>query len=129
MANVGFNDVQSRGKEIKYVHARLRILGNTTPANGTFSIVKGYGVATFARTGTGEYTITLQDKYQRLMSAQLTVLAATAVDLVAQLKSEDVAGAKTIVFNMNAGATPTDTANAVTQDVLVSLALQNTDAV
>lgn len=127
MANLGFNDVQSRSKQVKLILARLRILGNTTPANGTFSIVDGDGIESFARSAAGEYTITLTDKYVKLLSARLQVLAATAIDLVPQLKSENVAGAKTVVFNMLAGATPTDTANGVTQDVFVELALKNTE--
>lgn len=128
MANTGFNDVQSRAKGIKIIYARLRILGNTTPANGTFSVVEGQGVASLTRTNTGEYTVTLRDPYMSLVGAHFSVLAATPIDLVPQMETEAVATAKTIVFNMMAGATPTDTANGVTQDVFMTLALRNTSA-
>lgn len=69
--------------------------------------VKG---ATAARTGVGTYTVTLSDKFNALMDCQLTLQAATAVDLVPQIISTDVSGAKTIVFNLLAGATATEVA-------------------
>lgn len=68
--------------------------------------------ATVAKTGTGEYTVTFADKYHALMWCGLTVEAATPVDLVPQILSTDVAGDKTIVFSLLAGATPTDPAAA-----------------
>lgn len=129
MANLSFNDVQSRSKGVKTIHARLRILGNTTPANGTFSVVAGDGVVSLTRTGTGAYRITLSDKYVTLIGAHFTVLAATAIDLVPQLFADDVAGATPYVdFKMLAAAVATDTANAVTQDVFVTLVLKNTSS-
>lgn len=66
--------------------------------------------ATVARTGVGQYTVTLADKYHALMDCQLTLEAATPVDLVPQILSHDVSGAKTIVFSLLAGATPTEVA-------------------
>jgi len=117
-------------REAVVMSIRLRILGNTTPANGTFSIVGGGdGVATFTRSGVGEYTVTLSDAWTSLIGARLQVLAATAIDLVPQLKSETVASTKLVVFNMLAGATPTETANGVTQDVFLELVLKNTSVV
>lgn len=73
------------------------------------STIKG---ATVVRSGVGEYTVTLSDKYAALMDCQLTLEASTAVDLVPQIKSHDVSGAKTIVFRLLAGATPTEVAAA-----------------
>lgn len=63
-----------------------------------------------ARTGVGQYTVTLEDPYTALESCQLTLKAATPVDLVPQVLSDDVASAKTIVFSLLAGATPTEVA-------------------
>lgn len=130
MANLGHNDVQSRSKEIKLIVGKLGILGNTTPANGTFSIEEGgEGIAAFTRTDTGKYRIELQDKYQKLMGVSLTVLAAAAVDLVPQVRAEAVNGATPYIdFEMLAGGTATDTANAVQQYVMVIIAVKNTDA-
>lgn len=64
--------------------------------------------ATVAKTGTGQYTVTFADKYHALMWCGLTVEAATPVDLVPQVKSTDVSGAKTIVFSLLAGAVATN---------------------
>lgn len=131
MANVGYNDMQSRTKQVKTVVSRLRILGNTTPANGTFSVVSGDGVLSLTRTGTGTYRVTLQDKYVSLVGASFQVLAATAIDLVPQLSAEDVAGSggtPYVDFKMLAAAVATDTANGVTQDVFITLHLKNTSA-
>ena len=64
--------------------------------------------ATVAKTGTGEYTVTLDDKFNALMDVQLTLEAAVPVDLVPQILSTDVSGTKEIVFSLLAGATPTD---------------------
>lgn len=66
--------------------------------------------ASAARTGVGQYTVTLADKYHDIMDCQLTLEAATPVDLVPQIKSTDVSGNKTIVFSLLAGATPTEVA-------------------
>ncbi len=104
MANLQHHDVQGRSKEIKLVTARLRILGNTTPANGTFSVADGDGVAAFTREGVGHYRVQLEDKYVKLLGADFTVLAATAIDLVPQLVAEDVDGSTPYVdFKMLAG--------------------------
>lgn len=82
---------------------------------GTLSIAadasissQDFKMGTFTKTGTGEYTLTLSDKYVGALSVLATVQAATAVDLVAQVKSVDVVSAKTVVFNLNTGATPTN---------------------
>lgn len=83
---------------------------------GQFSIAASGGAATktigrgwsVAKSGTGEYTITLEDSYPALISADATVQAATAVNLNAQIKSADVVTTKTIVINLLAGATPTE---------------------
>lgn len=80
--------------------------------------------ASVARTAAGTYTITLEDKYSSLLSANLTLLAATAVDLVPQLVSETVSSTKLIVFKLLAAAVATDPA-AVCK-VHVCLMLKNT---
>jgi hypothetical protein len=56
------------------------------------------GVASIARNSAGLYTLTLQDKYMSLSQASISIQSAAAQDLHAQLQSEDVAGAKTVVF-------------------------------
>lgn len=67
-------------------------------ASGAPTLTEGLGVASIVRDSQGIYTITLQDKYNRLMNASVSILSASAQDLHAQLQSEDVDGAKTIVL-------------------------------
>jgi len=136
MANQTFNDVQSRTKAVKLLHGRLRILGNTTPANGTFSVIEGDGILSLTRTGTGLYRITLRDKYQKLVGAKFQILAATITQGEIEIAAEDVDGATPYVdFRFKAPTNSstttliaTDTANDVTIDVFVELALKNTNA-
>lgn len=72
------------------------------------------GIASISQSGVGEYTITLSDTYNAFLSGHFTMLAATAVDLVPQLKSVDVVTAKTVVVRTLTGATATDIAAAAT---------------
>ncbi len=77
--------------------------------------------ASVAKTGTGQYTITLEDAYNECKAVQLQLGAATAVDLVPQVVSVDVASAKTVVFKLLAGSTATDPAAACNVQVLLVL--------
>ena len=80
--------------------------------------------ASVAKTGTGTYTITLDDKYAACLSCNLTFQAATAVNLVPQVSSIDVVTNKTIVFKLLAAAVATDPSAVCV--VNVSLLLSNT---
>lgn len=91
-------------------------------SDGTSSFAMN-GVATVVLTGVGEYTFTLSDKYSALESVDFTLLAATAVDLVPQVKSVDVTSAKTIVVRLLAAATPTDVSAAAV--LYMALRLRN----
>ena len=102
MANRNFKRVQSLDNETKIVS------GNFSIASAVATKVAGLGW-TVANSGTGEFTITLDDTYPVLISAQLTVEDAGGVNLAAQVDSYDVATAKTVVINTTVGATPTAT--------------------
>jgi hypothetical protein len=76
MADRTFNDVRSITKELIVIPMTLSILGNTTPANGTFSVTKGAeAVASVARTGAGAYRVTLKDNYPDALGASIDVYA------------------------------------------------------
>ncbi len=87
-------------------------------ASVTSSSILGAAVT---KTGTGEYTITLNDTYVAMVAVDAQLQAATAVDLVPQVKSYDVTSAKTVVINLNAGATPTNPAAACVLHVKILL--------
>lgn len=91
-------------------------------ADASVSSVVGKGFSA-AKTATGAYTITLQDSYVSLISAQASFLAATAVDLVPQFVSETVSSTKLVVIKTLAAAVATDPA-AVCR-IMFSLKLKN----
>jgi len=97
------------GSQIQIVAGAFSIAAS----GGTPTVLQGQGW-TVAKTITGVYTITFADAYVALLSGQLTVAAAVAVNLVAQIKSYDVVTTKTLVIDLNAVATPTEPA-AVTE--------------
>lgn len=97
------------------VHGYVDIAADASVAT---SAVRG-GVVT--KTGTGVYTLTLQDKYVAVESVQLTFQAATAVDLVPQIVSVDVVSAGTIVFRLCAAAVATDPSAACRVNIAVLL--------
>jgi hypothetical protein len=103
MANRNFSRVQALNHEIKLISGNFSIAAS----GGAATKVQGLGWSV-AKSNTGEYTITLEDSYVALQACTATVQAAVAVDLVAQIASHDVVTAKTIVLNLNAGATPTE---------------------
>lgn len=89
-------------RKLTCLTGQINIASDATVSSSTIS------GASVARTGVGEYTVTLSDSFVALLSCNLTLQAATAVDLVPQIKSNDVVTAKTIVFRTLAGATATD---------------------
>lgn len=100
MANRNFNRKQALSKEIKEIYAEITI----GAAGAVASIGENVGVESVAETSTGVYTLTLQDKYMDLMQASVSIQSASAQDLIAQLQSQDVAGAKTVVFRTQTAA-------------------------
>lgn len=119
MASRLFSGVQALNKEIKIIAGSFSIAAS----GGAATKVTGHGYSV-AKSATGEYTVTLEDKYTALISGTATVQAATAVDLVAQIDNHDVTAATpVVVMNLNAAAVPTEPA-AVTV-VHFTLILQN----
>lgn len=80
--------------------------------------------ASWARTGTGEYTITLEDSYPSLLSCNVTFECAATNALWAKVKSHDVSSAKTIVLNtVDSTGAPTDTSLGCA--LLINIVLKN----
>jgi len=104
MASRNFSRTQALNKELKIIAGSFSIAAS----GGAATKVTGLGYSV-AKSATGEYTITLEDQYNALVSATFTVQAATPVDLVAQLDNHDVtASTPVLVMNLNAAATPTE---------------------
>lgn len=101
--------------ENKMIHLYLRatIAGTGAP---TLVAAKSKGIASIARTGTGAYTITLQDQYVDLFAVTPTFLLASGspVAPIMVVRTQDVASTKviTIAFldgTMAAAELPTGT--------------------
>lgn len=109
-----------------YDHGLILIAGSFAPAGTSAPTdVKGMGFSV-ARSGVGEYTITLDEKYSELVSACGQVQMNTATDL--NLQVEDyVAASKTLVIQALAGATPTEIAANADNRVHFQLVVKKSD--
>lgn len=101
MANRNFNRFQALEKEIKSLYAEVTIGAAGAP---TLVSANSLGVSSISQTATGDYEITLDDKYSRLMHVSMVHESTTEEDLQCQLKEEDVLSAKTLsIFTLAAG--------------------------
>lgn len=93
----------------------------------TISTTDAKGITSITRNSAGKYTILLQDNYAALMSAQVTVLNATASAApITQLISEQVSNATTpqvVVQCLDAAGAAADPDNGAT--LMVSIMLRN----
>lgn len=106
MANRNFNRFQALEKEVKAIYAIVTIAGSGAP---TLVAADSKGVASITRNSAGQYTLVLQDQYNKLMQAQVSIQSATAQDLHAQQVSETVASStKNVVFRTLAVGVATD---------------------
>lgn len=122
MANRTFNKKQALEKEVKEIYVDIAIGGTGAP-----TLTRGTGVASVARSSTGVYLITLQDKYMRLMAAQASVVTPSAEDIEVQLAAESVASAKTVTLRCHTAGVATDPASG--DRILVRLDLKNSSVV
>lgn len=123
MANRTFNRKQALEKQVCEIYAKVSIGSSGAP-----TLVDRTGIASIVRNSAGTYTLTLQDRYVSLKSAQIEFMNATAQDLQAQLLAETVnSSTPAIQFVCLTAATATDPSSATT--VLIKLDLKNTSAV
>ena len=99
MANRDFKDVQSLDREVKCISGKF-----TFPASDgttTLDTANSLGVASVSDTSSSLVTITLDDKYNRFLGAQVTILDAAAADakkLITHITAETVATTKTVIL-------------------------------
>lgn len=122
MASRNFNRKQALEKEIKEIYALL-----TFGSSGAVTLTTGHGVASAAKSGTGDYLITLQDRYVSLKMVEGTFLSSSAEDIRVQVKAEDVASAKTISILTLTGASATNPASGT--KLYLKFELKNTTVV
>lgn len=120
MANRSFNDVQALDREIKYLFLKAAIGGSGAP---TINTTDSVGIASIARNGAGDYTVTLSDQYVdtvRDFGAWLT--DTTARDFTFQIHTDSVGTSnKTLRFLCNTAATPTELPNGATLNVKIGM--------
>lgn len=102
----------------------------TVGTTGSVSAGTGNGVASVALAATGQYTITLSDKYTSLLWAGVTLLddtdsAATTVGIGTRLQAEAVATDKTITVQTYALDDGADAAPASGAILYVAMKLKN----
>lgn len=101
-------------------------------SNPTFTASACKGVASIVRNGgAGEWLITLQDTYKRLLSKYGSIQMASSTDLQLQFATIANLGstsAVTVLVRALAGATPTDIAANANNSVSVTLRFSDADA-
>lgn len=126
MADRNKHDVQSICRALVAFPVAVTILGNTTPANGTFTVVQGgEAVASVTRTGVGAYRLTLRDGFVSVQSAHADIVphGGGARDVRPGAIS---ASGKTIDFViMNASLVAAETPNAETDTVYITAFFKN----
>lgn len=121
IANRNFNRRQALEKEVKDLYAAVAI-----GATGAPTLTSKVGIASIARTSAGLYRLTLEDKYVSLKNFAVALVAASAEDLIFQVKAEAVAGAVPYIdFLCLASAVATDPASG--DVLLVKIEVKNTD--
>jgi len=86
MASRNFSRVQGLNKELKLIAGQF---SDAAKVQGL-----GYSVA---NTATGQYTITLEDKYSALISGTMTVEADTGEDIKCVIISHDVTASSPVI--------------------------------
>jgi hypothetical protein len=99
MASRNYNRVQALNKELKIIAGRV---------DDADAKKAGLGWSA-AKSGTGVYTITLEDAYSALIAVNANIQSTAGTDdYVVSILSHDVSSAKTIVLHVAVAGTLTD---------------------
>ncbi len=121
MADRNFDFIQTLGKGRKIIAGRF--FPNGASAIAVDTLWNGFSVA---RTGVGQYTITLSDSYPAIVAYRADLQLNAVADLKLQWGAIDVVTAKTLVLNALAVATPTEIAANANNSISFALILRNT---
>jgi len=122
MASKIFYGVQSLNPGVKVIAGSFTTNGSSNPASAN-NTGAGWSVA---RTGTGELTVTLEDSFPGLISAQCSLALNAAGDSKVQFGAIDVSSAKTVVIRTITGTSAADIAANANNRVHFCLILRNT---
>jgi hypothetical protein len=93
------NPVQAIEQGVTTVYAKL-VVG----ATGAVTSDSGYGLTSIVRNGVGNYTITLDRKFKKLLAVVPTVIQATPQGVKMTLEADAIASAGTITLEWNTDA-------------------------
>jgi len=122
MASKTFYDVQAVNPHVKILAGSFTTNSSSNPV-ATNNTGAGWSVA---RSGTGELTVTLEDSYPGLISAQVSLALNAAADSKCQFGAIDVTTAKTVVIRTITGTAAADIAANANNRVHFCLILRNT---
>lgn len=127
MADRTCHDMQHMSREVKVISGIISIAGAASAANNVVSLeYGGHGVASVARTGTGEITVTLDDKWVECHGVTMGFQPEAGEARQAQVKSFDVTSTKKIIFETTTEALVAgDTPNGDTDRIHFALFLKN----
>lgn len=121
MANRYMYPMASLEKATSFLFGKAQL----TAVTGVVASFTGFGIETIARSGAGEYTITLQDSWNDILDLSFNLVGATAEDLNTQVLSYDAAAKEVIVQTLTAGV-PTDCTNAF--ELMIGIVAKNSSA-
>jgi len=116
-----YQNFQSKEANITKLYLRADIGASGAP---TLDTDDSKGIASIARTATGDYTITLDEAYNKHLHTSVTLIEADDTDLQIQVAATDVSSAKTIQIICTAAATPADPPDG--SDLTMEITLKNT---
>lgn len=129
MANRNAHDLQHLSREVKIVSGIISVVGAASAANNVVSLVSSdytNGIASVARTGVGEITITLQDSWVACLGVLATLQPESDAERVIKILSHDVVSAKTVVLvALDESLLPEDVPNTETDYIHFMLLLKN----
>lgn len=122
-----------KGRTYSYETDLVRVMGSmVVGATGAVGTVKGAGISSISRTGTGAYTITLNDNFNFLWEFDATFMGGTASGIGGVELSDTLANikanirAKTVKIQCySSGSTAADPANGTV--MLFTMLLRNSN--
>jgi hypothetical protein len=107
------------------------VVGGSFRPNGSSAISATNNIGagwSVAYTGTGIYTVTLDEAYRRLLCADLSLALSAVADTALQWGAIDVVTAKTLVINALTAGVAADIASNAANRIYFRLELQDTAA-
>lgn len=100
-----YKGAQSKEIDTKVLYCKAAIGASGAP---TIDTAASKGIASIALDATGDYTITLSEKYNSLLMVNIMLLEADDLDLTWNLTADAVSSTPSISITFKAAATPTN---------------------